>query len=765
MKHISSSTHAPKLQPQFTLFHIVFLFFILAFLVLIAKQSNAEDKFNYAAKSGEGFYVENNERFYDTQSCALNDKAMPVLSGNQTYPRQIGENCGVSMNRTCEDIYSEDDDPKQIENPFDPTDPIRILIQLLPIPTFDTGSSNLGKNSTTLKGDFVIPDVDIQFSPQYPQEGEDITATAMINNFKSNQDEVYVSWCINGTSQQGLVAGGKMTQQKRPGAPQGPDGRECCAAVTRDPVEDGDEDEDGDGLGDKWEKKYFTGIITEDKGGPNYLTQLQLVNPGDDPDGDGPEDLQYEGRKYGELLGEPFDSAKDYLRGGRLFVTPLVYKYLDPLQLPLQLAGAGFNNRRYTNLEEYVWGTNPTNPDTDGDGVKDGDDILGKGQIQFPFFAMGIKGSRTEVRATVVGKNQNKIVKIDSQAEDFYPSYGAPLEVELFSTTDRPLAGKEARVKAFVNQAKYGEQALFFQWQLVAKDINGNETTTDLCRDATAGVYCGVGKNELIYAVPAHLQPEDTVKIVAFITESFTGKGVQASLETQLSVEPMEFDIDICSDSGCTQCDVYRSSPVDGEYVRASVLPVTIPNFDLDKLAYVWKFDEQIIRNSMPDPKSLCVQANGARGRTHTIDLEVYQNGEEALSKSSRDIIIGGPEVNIGTEINARTVLAIAETRNFTPGGVMTFQWSVDGEKLNETSSRLIYTAPRSGKIKLSVVATNIIYNDKGEITLKETAMDYQIIELTDRNGVLGGITYNYFHLKFLASKYIVDPVKHIITE
>ncbi len=116
------------------------------------------------------------------------------------------------------------------------------------------------------------------------------------------------------------------------------------------------DDTDGDGMPDWWEAKHF--------GGPT------AANPDADPDGDGLTNLQE--FQAGTNPNNPDTDGDGLLDGGNIVVTRS-----DPRYTAFAAAGIYYTDDgpQRTFYGEAYFGTDPLDPDTDGDGLLDGKNI------------------------------------------------------------------------------------------------------------------------------------------------------------------------------------------------------------------------------------------------------------------------------------------------------------------------------------------------------------------------------------------------------
>ncbi len=200
-----------------------------------------------------------------------------------------------------------------------------------------------------------------------PSPGSKYVAQTFISNFRTKPENAYFSWCFNGKSQQGLVAGGEwITETKSTTATLDADASGCCDFVTRTPAKDANKD----GIDDEWQLKYGYKLT----GNKDYMLP---ANYDDDVAAAGdPAGVTGDGFVADQFL----DTA-----GARIAVTPGTItakknNFPNGQELP---TGDG----HFTAAEEYIWGTDPTEYDSDFDGYPDEADIVGIGQQKVEFIS------------------------------------------------------------------------------------------------------------------------------------------------------------------------------------------------------------------------------------------------------------------------------------------------------------------------------------------------------------------------------------------
>lgn len=316
-------------------------------------------------------------------------------------------------------------------------------------PAFDVSfeSSDNGEDFAQLFGGYTFPFTDkqvkdkynrdsnaatepttmVQITPGEPRPGDEVAIIAALADFaddgSSANRQPAVTFAINDVSLQGIVAGGKSL----------PDGGSACGTVTRTPQTDAD----GDGMDDTWESVHG-------------------LNPGnagdafDDPDND--------------------SSAKFFTNGlgEELVISP---------------STGGGDPGVMNNKAEFDLDLDPQRPDTDKDGVSDGDEVLGFGGPTASFINETPAGEQFTVRAYAVGTSLMvdanaefaPIVKLDSTLRTVASSNGEHLRGE--ALTDEPFTppGETARIEArFVGTQ--GEPSAFEYTYIV----DGEEITNPL---------------------------------------------------------------------------------------------------------------------------------------------------------------------------------------------------------------------------------------------------------------------------------------------
>ncbi len=322
------------------------------------------------------------------------------------------------------------------------------------------------------------PNVDLKVASMDPAVGSQMNLTAGPLRYNSPLNKILYGWSTqlpgeSYVSQEGLVAGGRELTQAdvndiRVGGKEVNFG--ACKRVTRKVVTDSDKD----GLDDNWEKRYApNGDISK------------ITRDGDD-DKDGivlAQVLAQENKPPLDPEGNPIDEPDVY---SGIRVTPDT------------TASSAPGDGTFTNQEEFIWGTNPEDPDTDDDGFPDEADILGLGQMNFKATSHidqreGVD-DRMNYRVATVGisnfasedNSGHKKVFIDSEAKTVYAGIQNSLDASLLNINEQPNAnnvtgisqlnnGSDIYVEASAFQSEGDKAALDYAWFVQLKDPSNQE--------------------------------------------------------------------------------------------------------------------------------------------------------------------------------------------------------------------------------------------------------------------------------------------------
>lgn len=306
-----------------------------------------------------------------------------------------------------------------------------------------------------------------------PRYGDLLSVSAFINGFASTPTETYFSWCVDGISQQGVVAGGEYITEQRPDQDilDNVDDSGCCNLVQRTPLPGKDVDP-ADGIDDDWQKRYGFKVTG------NIDTPLDFDYDGDAPESD----------TVPTLSGDGY-IANDYIdvEGERIALTPGSF---NPVTGDTFVTGDG----SFSAAEEYIWGTDPTEYDTDQDGYPDEADVVGVGQYslqfvsdkkprQYPSGPDVVGGDRYNIRVKTLGKLEARreetvdgldeedqgldlaeVVRIAVDQAWFFARDEGELFANLTHEPQKPGLNDPIRVEADISESARPEGTIEYAW-------------------------------------------------------------------------------------------------------------------------------------------------------------------------------------------------------------------------------------------------------------------------------------------------------------
>lgn len=575
-----------------------------------------------------------------------------------------------------------------------------------PLGNADTGGADVTLDDAAQKarGSIQNPIVRPHVFPESPMPHQVIDFIAENLYFQTAPSELYTTWCVNGITQQGVVAGGQKVAETVAGSPVGP----CCNAATRTPAADTDRD----GLDDDWEKFYFIGKTIN---GVTY-NAIDQVKPEDDPDHDG-----YCANSF---------PKQDAPQGIPVTIAP------SSVGAEQTAADGTKTHPKYTtgdcyfpNGEEYVWGTDPTNPDTDGDGVPDEADVAGKGQASFSYTSDQSVLKSDEVRMTSVGMSQKGVVKIDSFARTVVIGVGDPLSVDVVANPSHPVPGDDVEVRALPHNLAQSApaSALVYTWS-----VNGVKMSDD--RNGLGKSALRLSVAEISAALAAKKSVVVSVHTVQKLNSSLTKEGDGV---LNLAVGDA---VDLTYTPNCSAAGV---SPTAECPVRTGTVTVTAdlatlrgPDFDgltttkrdelLDRSEFRWYLDD--VLKSIGHGKAhaaFAFQVTNLVGQPHHVRLALVDATAKPVLGAQLDIPVFGPEVVFTTSpalatstareltVTTGTPVAIsASPRNFLPSsGAFSYAWDLDPqltavEQVAQTATTLSFTPRAVGSYTVTMTMT-----------------------------------------------------------
>lgn len=459
------------------------------------------------------------------------------------------------------------------------------------------------------------------------------------NLVTTNFSDLYVAWFRDGTPMQGIVAGAEYASLEGLAVESLGNQVPSCNSVSRLAALD----TDGDGLDDDWERRWFV-----DR---NLAESIEEVLPGDDFDSDG---------------ALPINAVNT--DGQFITVVPAVL-------------GQDSLDGVYTNLEEYVWGTDPTSPDTDGDGLRDGDDILGTGQINLVFVNEKQFGeAATVVRATAVGtalqRNvaDERLIKIDSTT------------IEILTTNEENLAGNIVLENEYILPNQTG----IARFQPLGTGAETKTLEIDWYLDGELQTdQSGISRNVFEFKIPANKITGDYLSISVVATNPVTGQVSRVSELVRIG-EPMILD--------------YLAD----QAFANEILPVTV-NFlnanERQDYVYRWFVDRTLQENiSGPGRNTLPLRIDKQmEGDTIDVKVQVLEiDSSEIVVELEEEISVVAPSVDLilapKKPASGDTITVIADLTRF-PGRSLEFSWKIDDLLAvpQTQSSQISFTAGETG--------------------------------------------------------------------
>lgn len=582
-----------------------------------------------------------------TESDELNFDAPQCTIVGYTQPDAPPETCGCGNRNAviaCSDEYA----------PFvDPVPPVKVGGPTDPVDWNASTYEELLSQVSGLEESFVDnPIVNIGTSRYSPRLDEAFTVNPIVLNYKSSREEIYYGWCVDGHAANGIVAGGLLIDTVVSGSGQQADnGTGCCDTVTRKP----ESDADGDGMDDAWEKR-------------NGLNPANGEDANSDGDSDG-------------FTADAFVNADNQ----PVAVVPGSQKYNDASK-QLRTGDGSF-----TNLEEYIWGTNPRDADTDDDGFVDEADIVGVGQQNlelvsqkhpgdFPAEGERYGDDRYVIDLRTAGASQkrrddtaansdspNSAIRVAQSTATFYAREEGDLRV-LLDVNPRNFGPESAVVFAadLRDLTKTGGQ-LKFRWFFQRIPRVANQVVVP---DGTVVSFEGDGLNPLslsnlrqqicqVYGPECTLQPGDTLKVIlevqdtkssqSYVGEESFGVGTDYALRVYQDKDKSGSAEEITGDQATKDVPVAVSVDL-------------LSGVNLQDYVFEWKLDGENVGFSCAsgDPASAASRLGRCGSgsnvmvftplkdrETHEILVSVYSQRTEGVPGSTV-IFTGGTPIRVG---------------------------------------------------------------------------------------------------------------------
>lgn len=265
--------------------------------------------------------------------------------------------------------------------------------------------------------------------------------------------------------------------------------------------------------------------------------------------------------------------------------------------------GSEFSPGKFTNLEEYIYGTDPKNPDTDGDGFSDGEEIAGLGSYDFTMNVEDATASKHSVRATTLGYSDQNLLEFDSDEREFFVSKGEKIEVELTTkpTVVSPLSYLELQAHVYGNIVN--ENGLIYNWHVF--DTNG----APFPDDRLGGSPSGRGKNVL--TIPQDVIVSGLNRVEVVVLEETSHKTGQQTFDVAVQ-QPITLGWSYIADAGESKIEACAQNFEGVEHP--------------ENLNFVWFVDQKRDVEQSGVGKSLYTfQVNPRfRSRQYNLELKVY---------------------------------------------------------------------------------------------------------------------------------------------
>jgi hypothetical protein len=454
------------------------------------------------------------------------------------------------------------------------------------------------------------PRAGITLSTAGIQPGTQLSATGQAQYYKQQGagENLFYAWALDTISLSGVAAGADSLDLPRASSPRGEHSRQTKT------------DSDGDGMDDDWEVRY--GLNPNDSG-----------DAGKDSDDDGYTNDLYANEDGEVLIVEPATSAGE--PGGPL-----------------------------TNLKEYIWGTDPTNPDTDGDGFSDGQDIAGLGQSQISFTIPPDAGinDASELRLTTLGQSlqefeQDKpLVKLDSTTISLSVRDAEQLDVRIDASVDAPVPGEPVTLTATLGRTDFQPGILSYSW--FVNSVAQQEAS-------------GESRFTFTYTVPETATPGEIVVIGVSAVNFETRQQADAEMELrvgelmQLQYDPQK--VESGKEVTITAAMVSESDPTD--------------------LIFHWSLDRHELEQQSGQGKtSLTLDVPEGVGEEHEVGLRVTTPSDSAPYADARTVLtVAQPSVGLVIEPSSvglgGSVTAVAVPAHFAVSELR-YLWTVDGQAL-----------------------------------------------------------------------------------
>lgn len=624
------------------------------------------------------------------------------------------------------------------------------------------------------------PEIRISGARSSINEDEELLLLGLPLNYKTQQDRLMESWWrikqINGAevpfSLNGIAAGGEEFVDDPI------DDGTRCGVMQRIPQSG--RDNDGDGMDDQWERRY--------------CGTLECLDPDVDDDADGFVADYYESNVTGDIFRvAPNTSSARIIPGPTDFDT-----------------GDG----EFTNLEEYLWGTNPIDPDSDDDGFPDEADVAGLGQFMIRFVPGEITGSELTIELNAMGEGgkflrgpaDELVTQITGYRTNITVNGRSNLDVALESSSLNPAQADTFRVTANPTTTQSELPRLDFLWDI--RDLSQTPPDDEVEFDVPGAQCERLGFGNIMECTLDQNGSQGLGSVLRFnviVSDSATGETAEGNIEVPvggnviLSSDPTlvpQYVVDVKSDGEAVdrlersivwievKADLPGEDPSNyhfswyfddiPDYDRCTSVPITpkpIPNtldtsifqpcgvgtpyfyFLADKLnSHVYKVSTEV---------GSVATGNGYGAGS----LEIFTDPTEATSQADA----GGVEARSLMEIPEtaalpnETVVAKSSYLERDPSRTYQYEWKLDGQEVQtEDPHELEFTA-MPGKNTYSVELSVAEYkdgvliaehSDAGEVQVSDPLSTVASLQTSARaqiSGVFEGTSFLWLKMISLA--------------
>ena len=643
------------------------------------------------------------EDTFDPELCGVCGANQPILNGGPApYPN----------NAYCEDLV-----PRTTNLRWPP-----FTLNTLGLKWEISSGSVAQLFNSVLKDSTPAPSVNISVSPPAPKKGDTVHVAATGQNLTSSPEATYYSWTMNGKTQQGLVAGAEDRVEEHEFPPnfiitdpvtgvttEHAETREFYSAPKRPPATDSD----NDGLDDNWERRYFGSLEAK---------------ASDDADKDGHTASDFASLRVDVIAGD--NNEKNYKENERFIqIVPGVWlvkgngskQFIAPTNFNKEWITRPAAFVGLTNIEEFVWGTSPTDPDTDDDGYADGVDLLGIGQDQWDFVSQQavLSPTRDKIGVMVLGeslntneKDQKLLTHLVCNSKVVFPSNGDTPSISIQSSSALPIPGEPLTVSAAIASTTTKTGFFTFDWY-----VNGRQVVTG-----------GKGQSTLTLSAQdtQSFQPGGyvSVRVVAVNpnkTQSGYGDRAEASKDILLG---LRYDsLEVFQPAGTVIFPTKEHTDKEKGVIpinRFDDVSVSLTNVwprqtVVDSLYFEWRADGILqsgkasgrgsgkgasYSNFTFAPKAFLPEGitdNDAVGKVFEVNVRAVDlKNQKEVMQVKLQFIYDNPTVVIQEEVNQEenTVTLRAAPVNIAKNTALEYHWKVDGVAQTESTGRDSITLP-----------------------------------------------------------------------